>query len=259
MLTKTYQATLNALDPAESDQGIVEMIVSTYDVDSWGDRVVPGAFADTLADWKSRGDPIPFIWSHQHDDPDSHIGIVLDAAEREVDAAADPPAPAGLWVKAQLDLDNPKSKQVLRLLKGRRVTQASFAYDIVDGGAVTENEQSVYELRKLQLYEVGPTLIGMNQATELLGAKDYRVLGGIMRSIKAGRVISAKNEELLRAAHESIGAVLSALDSDDGKANPGEPAKVEEPSQAKTEEPMRSRVAELATLEHNLRFSALGL
>lgn len=259
MFTKTCPTQIKAVQDGASD-GIVEMMVSTYGVDSWGDRVMPGAFADTLAEWKAKGDPIPFIWSHHSDDPDMHVGIVMDAAERAADPLTSPPSPAGLWVKAQLDMDAPKAAQVYRLLKGRRVTQASFAYDVLDSAAVKEDGDTINELRKLRLYEVGPTLIGMNQETELLNVKDAKTLRHILQAFKAGRVISAKNEELLRAAHESIGAVLSALDtSDDGKANPGEPAKIEEPSPAKIEEPTHLRAAELATLEHDIHFAALGM
>jgi HK97 family phage prohead protease len=259
LLTKSCPVQIKAVQDGASD-GIVEMIVSTYGVDSWGDRVMPGAFADTLAAWKAKGDPIPFIWSHRSEDPDMHVGVVLDAAERDADPATSPPSPAGLWVKAQLDMDAPKAAQVFRLLKARRVTQASFAYDILDSATVKENGDTINELRKLQLFEVGPTLIGMQQETELLNVKDAKTIRHILAAFKAGRVISAKNEELLRAAHESIGAVLSALDtSDDGKAAPSEPVKIDEPLGEKIDEPMRPRVAELARLEHDIRFAALGM
>lgn len=250
MRTKTCPAMVKAV--GSPDDGIVEMIVSTYAVDSWGERVKRGAFAETLAEWKARGDPIPFIWSHRSDDPEMHIGYVLEAEEREADNSVTPPLPAGLWVKAQIDMDEPKPAKVFRLLKGRRVTQASFAYDVLDAGTVTEDGEKVYELRKLKLYEVGPTLIGMNQETTLINAK---ALGELEADIKAGRVLSTKDEERLRSAHGTIGQVLSTLDSGgDGEAG-GEPAK-DEGETVKSEEPMHPP-AELELLEHDLNFAAL--
>lgn len=149
------------------DAGVFEAIVAAYNLDSYGDKIVPGAFADTIAEWKSRGDPIPVLWSHRSADPACHIGVVEDIEERK----------DGLWVRAKLDLDDesPTAKRVYRLLKGRRVTQFSFAYEIAEGAWIekTENgkDSSYYELRKLKLYEVGPTLIGANQETELLDVK----------------------------------------------------------------------------------------
>lgn len=218
---KTLPARVKAT--GDGADGSFEAIVSTYDVDSIRDQVVPGAFADTLTEWKASGNPIPVVWSHRHDDPFAHVGEVTDAAERDGE---------GLWVKGQLDMDNPTGRQVYKLLKGGRVNQFSFAYDVEDA---QELDSGVMELRKLKLYEVGPTLIGMNQATRTLSVKEARDLAGfaattttngtsytitIPSQAKAGRVLSAKNETDLKAALELITAVLAQLDA----ATPDEPA-----------------------------------
>lgn len=144
-----------------SDGGVFEAIVATYDVDSYGDKIVPGAFAGTLADWAAKGDPIPVIWSHMSHDPEAHIGVVELAEERA----------EGLWVRGRLDLDAPKAAQAYRLLKGRRVTQFSFAYDVKAGAPGVHDGSPVFELHQLDLFEVGPCLIGVNQQTELLAVK----------------------------------------------------------------------------------------
>jgi hypothetical protein len=108
-----------------------------------------------------------------------------------------------------------------RLLKGKRVTQFSFSYDVLDGSpAQGEEFGDYYELRKLKLYEVGPCLIGVNQETELLAAKALADFGRELASeVKSGRVLSAKNEGMLREARDAIDSVLATLDSssDDGK------------------------------------------
>ena len=65
-----------------TDEGTFEAIVAAYNLDSVGDKITPGAFADTLAEWKGRGDPIPVLWSHMSHDPEYHIGEVLEAEER---------------------------------------------------------------------------------------------------------------------------------------------------------------------------------
>lgn len=165
MKVKTCPITVKTAGSHEGvDEGVFEAVVAAYNVDSVGDRIIPGAFGKTLADWKASGNPIPVIWSHKSDDPDYHIGHVLDAEERK----------EGLWIKAQIDIDDPRSKaaQVYRLLKGRRVTQMSFAYDEVDARPVEKSESgATKELHELKVHEVGPCLIGTNRETALLGVK----------------------------------------------------------------------------------------
>lgn len=245
MLTKTCPVQLVKSGTADGlEEGQFEAFVSVFgNKDAYGDVVMPGAFTDTLAEWAKSGNPIPVVWSHMYQDPEYHIGAVLEAAEKTIDGKS------GLWVKGQIDTgaDTPKAAQVARLLRGKRVTQFSFSYDVLDEARAKSDTLGDYnELRRVKLYEVGPTLIGANQETELLNAK---ALGALVAEVKAGRVISAKNEELLRTAHESIGSVLSALDSNDGKAKASEPAKDEEPPKAKSEEPMRATSADLSALQ----------
>ncbi|MFI2216533.1 HK97 family phage prohead protease [Rhodococcus sp. NPDC019627] len=205
--------------------GQVRMLVSVFgNVDSYGDVVMPGAFTESLAEWSAKGDPIPFIWSHQWSNPFAHIGVVDDAKETD----------AGLDALATLDVagdepENEFSRKVYQLLKERRVTQASFAYDVLDAEWVEREAEDggkyeVYELRRLGLLEVGPTLIGANRETELLAAKSRQLgdkAGGTERpNLKAGRVLSAKNFDTLKGAHEAIGSVLdSAGEDESGKAD----------------------------------------
>lgn len=173
MLTKTFTAHVKAsTDVAE---GEFEAIVSVFgNVDSYGDVVTFGAFTDSLAKWADSGDPIPVIWSHQWGDPDAHIGEVVEAKELPPGDPALPEALVdlgGLWVRAKLDDDGTAAK-VRKLLKGRRVRNFSFAYDIVDAAWAKLDGRDVYELRKLDVLEVGPCLIGANRDTQLIAAKE---------------------------------------------------------------------------------------
>jgi HK97 family phage prohead protease len=225
METKNLSAQVKATGDGA---GEFEAIVAVFgNVDSGGDVIVKGAFTDTLTEWQASGDPIPVVWSHDSNDPFSHIGSVVEASETDT----------GLLVKGQLDLENPKAAQVFKLLKGRRVTQFSFAYSVLDAGPTEIDGIKATELRRLKLYEVGPTLVGMNQATELLSAKSDDV------DAKAGRVLSAKNVEVVSNAIAAADALKSALKTlldaatnDDGKASTGQQVKDEEPSGVKSEE-----------------------
>lgn len=137
MKTKNLSAQVKATG---DDTGEFEAIVAVFgNVDSGGDVIAKGAFADSLAEWASSGDPIPVVWSHDSNDPFSHIGSVVEASETDT----------GLLVKGQLDLDNPKAAQVHKLLKGRRVTQFSFAYSVLDSGPTEVDGVKATELRQI--------------------------------------------------------------------------------------------------------------
>jgi hypothetical protein len=78
----------------------------------------------------------------------------------------------GLWVKGRLDVeDNPVAAQVYRLMKRRSLKEFSFGYDVPAGGAKRAKDGAT-ELHEIDpLVEIGPTLKGMNEATELHAVK----------------------------------------------------------------------------------------
>jgi len=130
-------------------------------VDRYGETIMPGAFTETLAEWAASGDPIPVIWQHNWADPFAHVGVVKSIGE--VDGA--------IQYRGLLDLDDPYASKVYKLMKGRRVTKQSFGFDVLEGGMATHDGEDIYEIRKLKLFEVGPCLVGVNDATELLDIK----------------------------------------------------------------------------------------
>ncbi len=147
---------------ADQPEGTFEAIVAVFgNVDRAGDKIMPGAFTDTLADWAAKGRPIPVIFSHQWENLDAHIGQVLEAKEVQ----------DGLYVKGQLDMDEPFAQRVWKKMNAGTLAEFSFAYDIVDMAQIKQEGEWVNELRKLDLMEVGPCLVGMNPDTQLLGVK----------------------------------------------------------------------------------------
>ena len=97
-------------------EGTFEAIVAVFNnVDRAGDKIMPGAFKDSLAEWEKKGRPIPVIFSHQWENLDAHIGQVLEA--KEVGDST---------VKGQLEMDESS-----RLASGRRCwrgTLVGFSY-----------------------------------------------------------------------------------------------------------------------------------
>lgn len=240
---------------AGPDDGLAEGQFQAYasvfgNKDSYGDVVVKGAFADDLKAWEESGSPIPLLFGHNMSDPDYNIGHVVKAIEDD----------HGLLVTAELDLENPKAVQTYRLLKGRRINQMSFAYDVVEGAdAKSDDLGDYYELRRLKTYEVSVVPIGANQETEVLAVK-AAVEG--LAAVKAGRVLSTKNEKALRDARDAIDSVLSALDStaqDQEKASDAGPAKSdEEPGRAKSDEEPNQAASVDELLAATIQIKKLG-
>jgi HK97 family phage prohead protease len=158
MLHKSSPFEFKSLD----DAGTFEALVAVFNnVDKGGDRIRPGAFKKTLKAWKDSGDPIPVIFNHDWGSPDAHIGVVEDASETS----------DGLLVKGRLDVaDNPVARQVHRLMSRRSLKEFSFGYSVPAGGE-TRGKDGVNDLSEIELAEVGPTLKGMNPATELHAVK----------------------------------------------------------------------------------------
>lgn len=197
----------------ESAQGVVKAYVSMFgNVDYGGDRMVAGAFDETLKEWNESGDPIPVIWSHQWDNPEAHVGVLTSVESDET----------GLLTEQKYDLTKPFAKQVFDLLKSRRVREFSFGFIINDAEMVDDAEYGqVREIKSVKLIEVGPTLVGMNPATQLLEAASL--------TAKAGRTLSGKNESELRKARDIIDSVLAAVESDTKEISQEPDASVDEP------------------------------
>lgn len=184
--------------------------------DSYGDIVAPGAFLKTIATWKNSGLVLPGLFGHRMDDPDFYVAGHEDMGEDE----------HGWWVKGLFDLESPKGPHVYRLVKGRRLNQLSFAYDTIDqAGVELENGVRANELRELKVYEFSFVPIGANQDTSVVAVKS--IIDLMSHEVKAGRVLSAKNESALREAHTAISGVLSALEStsDEEKASDSGPSR----------------------------------
>lgn len=218
-------------DGLKDGEFIVYPSTFTKTPDSYGDVVAPGAFKDTIADWEASGNVLPGLFGHRFDDPDYYVASATEMGEDD----------HGWWVKGQFDMESPKGPHVYRLVKGRRLSQLSFAFDVQDSSPVElEGGTKANELRKLKVYEFSFVPIGANQETSVVAVK--ALTDTLTEGVKAGRSISAKNESSLRAAYDAIGNVLSSLG--DGEENDQEKASVAPDAKpdASAEEPVTAKV-----------------
>ncbi len=168
-LNKTYDlAYFKAL--AGEGEGVFEALVSVFgNVDFQGDRVMPGAFKNTLETWQKSGKPIPILWSHDWSDPFANVGYANPFDVREIGPGEMPQAPlGGLLVKGRFDVEKPFAKQVYDLVHERRVGEWSFSYDTVKEKRASDGAN---ELIEVKLIEAGPTLKGANAETMTVGVK----------------------------------------------------------------------------------------
>lgn len=224
-------ASFKALD---GKKGEFEALVSVFgNVDHGGDRVVKGAFAKSLTRWQEKGDPIPFLWNHDWNNPDAFIGEIdpKDAVETD----------DGLVVKGRVHLDKSAAKQVFDLFDRRLLKEFSFGYNLVD----SERKDGALELLEIDLFEVSAVFKGMNPETELLAVKS--LAAATKPETKAG----ARHSKETRAALTRMRDELNALLADEAEDEPPKSDEAEATSKASEsgDEDIRTR---LRLIEGNL-------
>jgi hypothetical protein len=211
-----YKAFSAQFKTLSDEQGIFEAIVAVFgNVDRVGDKIMPGAFKGTLERWRQKGRPIPVIFSHEWTNLDAHIGEVAEAKETE----------EGLYVKAQLDMEEDFARRVWKRMKRGTLAEFSFAYDVIEG----KEADGVYELHELELIEVGPCLVGMNPDTPLLDVKTGRrhtakEYGQIQQIHDLACDLGAKCAEADDSANDDEGD--DDAEADNGKAS-GQPSVIQ--------------------------------
>jgi HK97 family phage prohead protease len=203
MERKTFQV---ADFKADSRPGRFKARVSVFgNVDRGGDRVIEGAFTRTL---KERGLP-PIYYSHEW--ASGPIGATIDATETK----------AGLDIEGDLYYeDDPFVKRIYRAMKDRVLNEFSFAYDVLKSAVVTEDDEDIRELHDLDLFEVGPTLVGMNPATRPLSIPKGFTVAEVRDLEKHGVPLSAPFGSFTDAgAGSSVVYVSVYLPATEPKAN----------------------------------------
>ena len=190
----------------EEGEGVFRGYASTWDRDLYDDVIVKGAYADCLkSDYKGTGEGIPIYWNHNYSTPMNLIGQSVSAVEDE----------KGLAFVGRLDLESAEGKRAYEHLKAGRVHQMSIGF-LAQETAWVKDEDSKHswdghrEIRKIKLFEVSLVTMAANQQCEVDEVK------ALSAEAKAGRALSASNEEKIRSAVDSLNEVLASLDSGSG-------------------------------------------
>ncbi len=167
-----------------SEDGTFEGYGSIFgNVDAYGEKVMPGAFVESLAKHRREGTAVMMLWQHNPDEP---IGVWEDLAE---DAK-------GLWGKGQLILEVQRAREVYALLKAKAIRGLSIGYRELDADV----EQAVRLLKKLDLWEISPVSFAANSRARVSAVKSER-MEEFARRLRDGDPLPVKEfEDILREA-----------------------------------------------------------
>lgn len=138
-----------------TDEGVIEGYASVFgNVDRGGDKVMPGAFAESLAKARQTGRKVKMLWQHN---PGQPIGVWDDLAE---DAK-------GLWVKGRLIMEVAQAREAHALMKAGALGGLSIGYTT----KASEPDGNVRLLKSVDLYEISPVTFPMNERAKISSVK----------------------------------------------------------------------------------------
>jgi HK97 family phage prohead protease len=218
-----YRSYLTDFEPGQDEQKIVGYAavfnLLSDDLGGFQERIMPGAFTKTIREADVRA-----FWNHN---PDFPLGRKKNGTlELSEDVTG---------LRYVIDLPDTSYARDLKInIKAKTVDQSSFAFQIIKRGPMESNKgMPVQVLQEVRLIDVSPvslpaypqTLAALrSMALELSGGLRLedairddpefvkRCLEGLNVYARAGRVLSAKNEENLRQAMIMLEEVLAQLE-----------------------------------------------
>lgn len=139
-------------------------------VDRGGDRVLPGAFAKSIARRGPRG--VRLLWQH---DPSTPIGVIDEIAEDG----------RGLFVKGRLLLEVARGREAHALLCGAAIDGLSIGYRTL---LAERDRDGVRNLREIDLWEVSLVTFPMQPAARVAALDHGAKSAGwteVLRSVAA--------------------------------------------------------------------------
>lgn len=157
MKRKTRDFSFDVKDVKSS--GEFEGHASVFDaIDFYREVVMPGAFMDSIAEWKSKAKLPPVLWQHLRHEP---IGPLVEMREDDV----------GLFIRGQLLVDDvARAREARALMKSGAITGLSFGFDVDD--EEYDSRAGILKLKKIDVWEVSVVTFPANEAAAVEGVKD---------------------------------------------------------------------------------------
>lgn len=221
-MTKERSGFPLVLKGVKEDEGIVEAVVSVFNnVDSAGDRILPGAFTKSLEKKLPK-----IVWMHDWGSP---VGKTLQAQELN---PGDDSLPeeireyGGLKLDMEFNLDTQRGREAFSDIKKGIIDEFSIGFGFDDKD--TESKAGVREFKEVTLYEASPVLYGANPDTQMISAKSglndhIEATGEAVEAMvnrvrdranireKEGRKLSGKNIETLKGVADAMQSGSAAI------------------------------------------------
>lgn len=126
----------------DADRGTFTGYASKFNgIDSYGDTILPGAYAETL---KNRARPVAMYFNHvsMRSDMPAKIGTWIGYEEDDY----------GLKMEGQLTIGHPTANAVLASMKNGTINGLSIGFRVPPGGS--EKEGRIRKLKRIDLVEV---------------------------------------------------------------------------------------------------------
>jgi len=151
MSNKTLQASFDVKNV--SDEGVIEGYGNVFDVkDHALDITMKGAFTKSLQSIKLNGKTLPLLYQHKADEP---IGVFTELSEDQ----------HGLKVKAQINLDTQKGREVLSLIKQKAISGLSIGYRTIR--EEWDSKQKANLLHELEVHEISAVTFPCNEHSRI--------------------------------------------------------------------------------------------
>lgn len=154
MKTKTFTAPIELKADGEGEPGEFTAVFSRFNVvDHDGDVTIPGAFKD--------GQQVRIAyWGHRWQDLPVGRGVIHQDGEKA-------------WVDGKFFLDTIAGKETYQTVKNLEELQEwSYGFDVEEAEPGVFDGQDVVFLRRLEVYEVSPVLLGAGIGTGTTDIKD---------------------------------------------------------------------------------------
>lgn len=159
---KTFPFELKAVEKTGEFAGYLSVFNV---VDAYRDIVVPGAFAETLAEWNTKGRLPPVLWQHRSGEP---IGPFTKMHEDK----------KGLYVEGRLLVDDlQRAKEAHVLMEHKVVSGMSIGFETI--GEEWDKDTRTRKLTKVKLWEGSIVTFPANEHAQVEAVKSALGGGGL--------------------------------------------------------------------------------
>lgn len=198
---------------AAGEPGQVTAVFSTFDVVDADNDIV-------LATALTHGQAVPMTWAHRWDVPVGKGQIVVQEKQAVFDG--------GFFLETDAGLEAYKTVKAMGTLQ-----EWSWGFRVLDAGYEQRDEKFIRVIKRAEVFEVSPVLVGAGVGTYTLGIKSgehsiladqadavqaavsdlasrYKALAGLRA--KEGRVLSEANRKRLGTLLEALRTVEADID-----------------------------------------------